>query len=92
MHLMFYGGAQIKLLHNHTVESILKDLSLRVRIVIDFVRSLNAQLLFQQGRVYDSPESVKSIPSFIQTYSISLDELEQPDITKYKCFNDFFYR
>ncbi|KAM5545233.1 hypothetical protein V8D89_001344 [Ganoderma adspersum] len=74
MHLMFYGGTQIKLLHNHTVESILKDLSLR------------------QGKVYDSPESVKSIPSFIQTYTISLDELEQPDITKYKCFNDFFYR
>ena len=42
--------------------------------------------------MYDSPESVKSIPSFIQTYTISLDELEQPDITKYKCFNDFFYR
>ncbi|KAI1782781.1 phosphatidylserine decarboxylase-domain-containing protein [Ganoderma leucocontextum] len=74
MHLMFYGGTQIKLLHNHTVESILKDLSIR------------------QGKVYDSPESVKSIPSFIQTYSISLDELEQPDITKYKCFNDFFSR
>ena len=31
MHLMFYGGAQIKLLHNRSVESVLKDLSLRVR-------------------------------------------------------------
>ncbi|PIL29520.1 hypothetical protein GSI_08328 [Ganoderma sinense ZZ0214-1] len=74
MHLMFYGGTQIKLLHNRTVETVLRDLSLR------------------QGKVYDSPESVKSIPSFIQTYSIALDELEQPDVTKYKCFNDFFYR
>ncbi|RPD58078.1 hypothetical protein L226DRAFT_547010 [Lentinus tigrinus ALCF2SS1-7] len=74
MHLLFYGGTQIKLLHNRTVESVLKDLTVR------------------QGKVYDSPESVKSIPSFIKTYSIGLDELEQPDISKYKTFNEFFYR
>ncbi|KAI0827618.1 phosphatidylserine decarboxylase-domain-containing protein [Trametes gibbosa] len=74
MHLLFYGGTQIKLLHNHTVETILKDLSLR------------------QGKIYDSSESVKSIPSFIQTYDIGVDELEQPDITKFTCFNDFFSR
>ncbi|RDX43222.1 hypothetical protein OH76DRAFT_1410311 [Lentinus brumalis] len=74
MHLLFYGGTQIKLLHNRSVESVLRDLSVR------------------QGKVYDSPESVKSIPSFIETYSIGLDELEQPDITKYKSFNEFFYR
>ncbi|KAI0740541.1 phosphatidylserine decarboxylase-domain-containing protein [Earliella scabrosa] len=49
-------------------------------------------LSVRQGRIYDSPESVKSIPSFIETYTISLDDLEEPDITKYKCFNDFFYR
>ena len=29
MHLLFYGGAQVKLLHNHSVESVLKDLSVR---------------------------------------------------------------
>ncbi|KAI0669632.1 phosphatidylserine decarboxylase-domain-containing protein [Trametes maxima] len=74
MHLLFYGGTQVKMLHNRSVETILKDLSVR------------------QGKIYDSPESVKSIPSFIQTYSIGTDELEEPDITKYKCFNDFFYR
>lgn len=48
--------------------------------------------LVQQGKIYDSPESVKPIPSFIQTYGISTEELEQPDITKYACFNEFFYR
>ncbi|KAL1940356.1 hypothetical protein VTO73DRAFT_8928 [Trametes versicolor] len=74
MHLLFYGGTQVKLLHNKSVETVLKDLSVR------------------QGKIYDSPESVKSIPSFIETYGISVDELEQPDITKYACFNDFFYR
>lgn len=30
MHLLFYGGTQVKILHNHTVESTLKDLSIRV--------------------------------------------------------------
>ncbi|KAI0359442.1 hypothetical protein OH77DRAFT_1419944 [Trametes cingulata] len=74
MHLLFYGGTQVKMLRNRSVETVLKDLSVR------------------QGKIYDSPESVKSIPSFIQTYSISLDELEQPDISKYKTFNEFFYR
>ncbi|KAK7691397.1 hypothetical protein QCA50_004796 [Cerrena zonata] len=74
MHLLFYGGTQIKLLHNQSVESVLKDLSVR------------------QGKAYSSPESVKSIPSFIETYSIQVDDLEEPDITKYKTFNEFFYR
>ncbi len=31
MHLLFYGGTQIKLLHNRSVESVLRDLSVRVR-------------------------------------------------------------
>ncbi|TCD65978.1 hypothetical protein EIP91_001970 [Steccherinum ochraceum] len=74
MHLLFYGGTQVKVLHNQTVESVLKDLSIR------------------QGKAYDAPESVKSIPSFIKTYSIKTDELIQPDITAYKTFNDFFSR
>lgn len=30
MHLLFYGGTQVKILHNRTVESVLKDLSIRV--------------------------------------------------------------
>ncbi|KAI0737248.1 phosphatidylserine decarboxylase-domain-containing protein [Daedaleopsis nitida] len=74
MHLLFYGGTQIKALHNRSVESVLRDLSVR------------------QGKVYDSAESTKSIPSFVSTYSISLDELEQSDITQYKTFNEFFFR
>ncbi|KAA1476526.1 hypothetical protein DENSPDRAFT_843519 [Dentipellis sp. KUC8613] len=74
MHLLFYGGTQIKILHNQTVENIMKDLSVR------------------QGKIYDSPESVKSIPSFIYTYSIETDDLVEPDINKYKSFNEFFYR
>jgi len=33
-----------------------------------------------------------SIPSFIETYSIQTEELLEPDISKYKNFNEFFSR
>lgn len=46
----------------------------------------------KQGRTFDSPKSVASIPSFVKTYAIQTDELLQPDLTKYKNFNDFFAR
>lgn len=35
---------------------------------------------------------MRNIPSFIETYGIQLDDLLEPDISKYKCFNEFFYR
>lgn len=46
----------------------------------------------KEGRIYDSPLSVKSIPSFVRTYGIDTSELLQPDITAYKTFNEFFSR
>ncbi|KAK7466343.1 hypothetical protein VKT23_005069 [Stygiomarasmius scandens] len=46
----------------------------------------------RQGKIYDSPESVGSIESFVKTYNINLDELLEPDINKYTSFNEFFYR
>lgn len=47
----------------------------------------------KEGIVFDSPSSVSSIPSFIETYKISVDELLITDIKRgYKCFNEFFYR
>ena len=46
----------------------------------------------REGKIFDSPESVKNIPSFIKTYNIPLDELHEPDIHKYNTFNEFFYR
>ncbi|KAI6149305.1 phosphatidylserine decarboxylase-domain-containing protein [Pisolithus tinctorius] len=45
-----------------------------------------------QGKIYDSPESAKNIPSFIKMYNIQLDELLEPDIHKYHTFNEFFSR
>ncbi|KAF8588159.1 hypothetical protein K439DRAFT_1645594 [Ramaria rubella] len=47
----------------------------------------------KEGIVFDSPSSASSIPSFIHTYNISIDELLLQDIQHdYKCFNEFFYR
>jgi phosphatidylserine decarboxylase len=46
----------------------------------------------KEGRIYDSPESTKSIPSFVHTYSLQLNELLYPDLGHYKTFNEFFYR
>uniref|UniRef100_A0A0W0EZ36 phosphatidylserine decarboxylase n=1 Tax=Moniliophthora roreri TaxID=221103 RepID=A0A0W0EZ36_MONRR len=46
----------------------------------------------KQGKIYDSPKSIQSIPSFVATYAIKLDELLEPDLKAYKCFNDFFFR
>ncbi|PCH35514.1 hypothetical protein WOLCODRAFT_156209 [Wolfiporia cocos MD-104 SS10] len=56
------------------------------------VESILQEVSIRQGKIYDAPDSVHSIPSFIQTYSIRTDELLEPDIHKYRTFNDFFYR
>ncbi|KAF7356635.1 hypothetical protein MVEN_00997800 [Mycena venus] len=74
MHLLFYGNEQIKVLHAHSVESLLKEQSIK------------------EGKLYDSPNSAASIPSFVATYSLDLSELLEPDVTKYKTFNEFFSR
>ncbi|KAF8556406.1 hypothetical protein OG21DRAFT_1459241, partial [Imleria badia] len=56
------------------------------------VEDLLREQSVREGRIYDSPESVKNIPSFIHTYQIPLDELLEPDIQHYGNFNEFFYR
>ncbi|KAH9925857.1 phosphatidylserine decarboxylase-domain-containing protein [Epithele typhae] len=61
---------------------------LRTSVIIKLLKELSER----EGRIYDSPQSIQSIPSFIKTYSLSLDELLQPDIAKYSNFNDFFHR
>ncbi|EGN95070.1 hypothetical protein SERLA73DRAFT_95738 [Serpula lacrymans var. lacrymans S7.3] len=56
------------------------------------VEDLLREQSVREGKIYDSPDSVKSIPSFIQTYKIQMDELLEPDIRKYRTFNEFFSR
>ncbi|KAG0373378.1 hypothetical protein BGX24_011776 [Mortierella sp. AD032] len=45
-----------------------------------------------QGRNFDAPESVAQIQYFIKTYRLDLSELLEPDVSKYRNFNEFFYR
>ncbi|KJA28093.1 hypothetical protein HYPSUDRAFT_62487 [Hypholoma sublateritium FD-334 SS-4] len=46
----------------------------------------------KQGAIYDDPKSAAAIPHFVQAYSIQIDELLESDITKYRNFNEFFFR
>lgn len=78
MHLLFYKSEDRSFLRYKTVDDLLKSQSIR------------------QGKVYDdesNPAAVlQHIQSFIQTYSIDLNELSEPDPTKYPSFNSFFFR
>ncbi|CDR99843.1 hypothetical protein, partial [Sporisorium scitamineum] len=78
MHLLFYKSKEQSFLRYKSVEDLLKTVSVR------------------QGKVYDdesNPQAVlEHIQSFIKTYSINLDELQQPDPSQYPNFNSFFYR
>ncbi|KAJ3986296.1 phosphatidylserine decarboxylase-domain-containing protein [Lentinula detonsa] len=56
------------------------------------VEHLLQEQSIKQGTIYNNPESAKSIPSFVQTYSLDITELLEPDLTKYGCFNEFFFR
>ncbi|KAJ7668349.1 phosphatidylserine decarboxylase-domain-containing protein [Mycena rosella] len=56
------------------------------------VETLLKEQSIKEGKLYDSPESTASIPSFVATYSLETSELLEPDITRYKTFNDFFSR
>ena len=37
MHLLYYGGTQIKFLHTRSVEKVLKDLSVHVSAILIYV-------------------------------------------------------
>ncbi|OAX36809.1 hypothetical protein K503DRAFT_276257 [Rhizopogon vinicolor AM-OR11-026] len=54
-------------------------------------RRLLKSLSIKQGLKYDSPESARDIPSFIEFHRLKVDEILEP-ISSFKTFNDFFYR
>lgn len=54
-------------------------------------RRLLKSLSIKQGAKYDSPESVRHIPSFIEFHGLKVDEILEP-ISSFKTFNAFFYR
>ncbi|KAJ7577445.1 phosphatidylserine decarboxylase-domain-containing protein [Mycena floridula] len=58
----------------------------------DYIEGVLRAQSIKQGKIYDAAVSVASIPAFVTTYSINLEELLLPDISSYKTFNEFFYR
>jgi len=56
------------------------------------INSLLKKQSIKEGKTFDDPKSAKNIASFVKTYSLPLEELAEPDITKYATFNQFFYR
>jgi len=55
------------------------------------VKNLLATLSFRQGKIYDSPSSVKEILPFIKFHKLNTDEILDP-LPSFKNFNEFFYR
>ncbi|KIY45019.1 hypothetical protein FISHEDRAFT_67255 [Fistulina hepatica ATCC 64428] len=58
----------------------------------DWLQNLLKKQSVKQGIIYDSPSSRFAIPSFVKTWSIETDELLDPELDHYGCFNEFFYR
>jgi len=46
----------------------------------------------RQGQYFTQPESVKQIPSFVQHYSIEMEDYVVSDVNEYANFNEFFTR
>ncbi|KAI4527552.1 hypothetical protein K525DRAFT_231850 [Schizophyllum commune Loenen D] len=59
---------------------------------MDWLQNLLKEQSIKQGQTYDSPASTHAIPGFISTYKIDTAELLEQDLSKYGCFNEFFYR
>lgn len=76
MHLLYYGSQQEKVLHWQKTLALLKAQSENM------------------GKKYDDPASKEHIMPFIQSFNLedTLDQLKEPDPTKYSTFNEFFAR
>ncbi|KAF8674083.1 Phosphatidylserine decarboxylase proenzyme 3 [Rhizoctonia solani] len=54
-------------------------------------RKLLKSMSIKQGQKYDSPESAREIPAFIEFHNLNVEEIKDP-LDSFKSFNEFFYR
>ncbi|KAF8591150.1 hypothetical protein K439DRAFT_1327876 [Ramaria rubella] len=54
-------------------------------------RRLLKSMSIKQGLKYDSPDSAREIPAFIEFHKLKVEEIRDP-ISSFKTFNQFFYR
>lgn len=50
------------------------------------------QLMGRLARAEAGPSTTRAIAWFVQRYQVNMDEAAEPDITRYKTFNEFFTR
>lgn len=55
------------------------------------LRNMLRNLTIKQGRKYDNPASIRSIPPFIKFHQLDMTEVLEP-VENFKTFNEFFYR
>lgn len=68
------------------------NLSLAVVVGSSVMHTLFLKETLRQGTYFTQPESVKQIPSFVQHYSIDMNNYVIQDVAEYKNFNEFFTR
>jgi phosphatidylserine decarboxylase len=56
------------------------------------MHSLFLKETLRQGSYFTQPESVKQIPSFVEHYSIDMNNYVISNVSEYKNFNEFFTR
>lgn len=56
------------------------------------MHSLFLKETLRQGLYFTQPDSVKQIPSFVQHYSIEMDDYVISNVSEYTSFNEFFTR
>lgn len=76
MHALYYGSEQEKALHWKKTLHMLEAQSRKM------------------GKEYDDPKSVAHILPFVQSFNLqsSMADMKEPDLSKYRNFNDFFAR
>lgn len=74
----------IRLLHQNVV-------TYRTSADFSYIRNIFQSMTIQQGKKYEDPSSVASIPGFIKYHKLPVHEILDP-LDSFKSFNEFFYR
>ncbi|CAF3631717.1 unnamed protein product [Rotaria sp. Silwood1] len=83
---------QIPTYHKYGMRLLFSGPIQRELLHTNALRNFFARETLRLGKEFDEPKSRKHISAFIKMYQIDLNELLEPDISKYFTFNEFFYR
>ncbi|CAF1234734.1 unnamed protein product [Rotaria sordida] len=83
---------QMPTYHKYAMRLLFRGPVQRELLLTSAIRNFFARETLRLGKEFDDPKSRKHISTFIKMYQIDLNELLEPDISKYFTFNEFFYR